>query len=425
MKKIKAAVVGYGDRGSVYASYSFKRPEELEIVAIVDPLEYKLKYFGAMHHIPENRLFTDLDEFLNANIDCDVVINATMDQMHYQTAIKIIDKGYNMLLEKPITSNKDELIEIERKAKEKGSMLFVCHVMRYSPYYVQIKKFIETGVLGEIFAIEMDEHVSTGHFADSYIRGRWNNESVCGSSFLLAKCCHDLDLMCWLNNKNEPLEVASFGSRAYFKPEFAPKDSAYKCYECPHLEDCIYSAKLMELPSGSPVTWSGINKPQSEITLEEKVEYLKHSTFGECVYKIKSDLVDRQTVSVNFSNGSVGTLNMIGGTTRGGRDIYITGSRGEIQGHWESNEFMLRMNNGRLREYTERKFSVEDELNPGSGHMGSDFEIMKTLIRYLNGDRTSFSITKIEDSINGHLCVYAADQSRKEKRIVSISEYRK
>ena len=116
MKKIKAAVVGYGDRGSVYASYSLKRPEELEIVAIVDPLEYKLKYFGAMHHIPENRLFTDLDEFLNANIDCDVVINATMDQLHYQTAIKIIDKGYNMLLEKPITSNKDELIEIERKA---------------------------------------------------------------------------------------------------------------------------------------------------------------------------------------------------------------------------------------------------------------------------------------------------------------------
>lgn len=425
MRKIKAAVVGYGDRGSVYASYSLKRPEELEIVAIVDLLEYKLEHFGKMHGIGKDRLFTDLDEFLSAGIECDIVINATMDQMHYETAMKIIDKGYNMLLEKPVTSDKDELVAIEKKAKEKGVMLFVCHVMRYSPYYVEIKKLINDGVIGEIFNIEMNEHVSTGHFADSYIRGRWNNESECGSSFLLAKCCHDLDLMCWLNNKSEPVDVSSFGSRAYFKPENAPKDSTYKCYDCPHLEDCMYSAKLMQLPSNSPVTWSGIGKPISEITVEEKIEYLKKSTFGECVYKIKSDLVDRQCVSVSFANGSIGTLNMIGGTTRGGRNIYITGSRGEIEGFWEDNEFTLRVNDERFREWTMRKVNVANKLQAGSGHMGSDFEIMKTLVRYLNGDRTSVSITSIEDSINGHLCVYAADQSRKERRIVAISEYRK
>ena len=115
---------------------------------------------------------------------------------------------------------------------------------------------------------------------------------------------------------------------------------------------------------------------------------------------------------------------MIGGTTRGGRNIHITGSKGEIEGYWESSEFTLRVYNAKLQEYTEKKISVKDLLNPGAGHMGSDYEIMKTMVAYLNGDRESVSITRIEDSINGHLCVYAADESRKQKRIVSISEYR-
>ncbi len=427
MKKIKAVVVGYGNRGGVYASYALKKPEELEIIAIVDPLEYRLKETGALHGLSDDKLFLDLDDFLNAGIECDVVINATMDQIHYETAMKIIDKGYNVLLEKPITANKDELVAIEKKAKEKGIMLFVCHVMRYSPYFTEIKRLINNGVIGEIFALEMNEHVSAGHFTNSYIRGRWHSEKECGSSFLLAKCCHDLDLMCWLNNKADPVEVSSFGSRGYFKPEFAPKDSAEYCYDCPHLEDCMFSAKLLHLQCDSApyVTWEGIKKPLDEITKEEKIHYLKTSIFGQCVYKIPTDLVDRQCVSVNFANGSVGTLNMIGGTTRGGRNIHITGSKGEIEGYWESSEFTLRLYDAKLQEYTEKKFSVKDLLNPGAGHMGSDYEIMKTMVAYLNGDRESVSITRIEDSINGHLCVYAADESRKQKRIVSISEYRK
>ncbi|MBQ8374348.1 MAG: Gfo/Idh/MocA family oxidoreductase [Clostridia bacterium] len=425
MRKIKIAVVGYGNRGGVYASYALSRPEEAEICAVVDCLEFKLKEAGALFGLPEDRLFLSLDEFLKANVECDIVVNATMDQMHYETAMAILEKGYNMLLEKPITADKNELLAIEKKAKEKGVYLFVCHVMRYSPYFVEIKRLINKGVIGEIFALEMNEHVSAGHFVNSYVRGRWHSEAECGSSFLLAKCCHDLDLMCWLNNKSEPKAVSSFGSRGYFKPEFAPEDSAEYCYDCPRLHTCMYSAKLMHLDNDSApyVTWEGIKKPLDEITKEEKIAYLKTSIFGQCVYKIDTDLVDRQCVSVNFANGSVGTLNMIGGTTRGGRNIHITGSKGEIEGYWESSEFVLRIYNANLQEYAEKRISVKDKLT-NTGHMGSDFEIMKSIVAYLNGDRESVSITSIDDSINGHLCVYAADESRKEGRIVFLEEYK-
>lgn len=425
MRKIKAAVVGYGNRGGVYASYALKHPDQLEIVSVVDVLDFKREEASKTFNIPQNMCFETLEDFINAKVECDIVINATMDNLHYKTAMVLIDAGYNILLEKPITADVNELLDIEKAAKEKGVLLFVCHVMRYSPYYSEIKNLINKGVIGDIFAMEMNEHVSVGHYTNSYIRGRWRSEEVCGSGFLLAKCCHDLDLMCWLNNVTEPIEVSSFGSRGYFIKENAPKDSAEMCYDCPHLDDCMFSAKLLHLQSDSApyVTWEGLNKPLDQITREEKIEYLKTSIFGQCVYKIPNDIVDRQCVSVNFGNGSIGTLNMIGGTTRGGRNVHITGSLGEIEGYWESSEFTLRIYNAKLQEYAEKKISVKDAVT--SGHMGSDYQIMKQLVAYFNGDRSSVSMTKIEDSINGHLCVFAAENSRKNGRIVKIDEYRK
>lgn len=417
---ITAAVIGYGNRGSIYAGYALNHPDDFKIVAIVDKIDYRLVEAGKLFNLRSDRLFTNIDDFLAVNIKCDIVINATMDAEHYETAVKIVNAGYNLLLEKPITAKASELLDIEKRVKEKGVKMFVCHVMRYSPYYSEIKKIINKGVIGEIFNIEMNEHVSIGHFLNSYVRGRWHNEKECGSGFLLAKCCHDLDLMCWLNNTIEPIEVSSFGARSYFIRNKAPLDSAEYCYQCKYLESCPYSAKLAHLlcDDAPYVTWEGIKKPLDEITYQEKEQYLQNSIFGRCAYKIETDLVDKQCVSVNFENGSFGSLNMIGGTTRGGRSIHIVGSKGEIQGYWESSKFVLRIYDAKLQGFTEKEFDVSKDVH--SGHMGSDDRIIRDLVAYLNGDESSLSITKIEDSINGHLCVYAAEISRKEHRVVDL-----
>ena len=422
MKTIKAVVVGYGNRGGIYASYEFDHKDEFKVISVVDKLSYRLEEAGKLHNISENLLFSSLDDFLSAGIECDIVIDATMDQEHYETAIKIINAGYNLLLEKPITPNPKELKEINDLVKEKGVQMFVCHVMRYAPFFTEVKKIINKGVIGKIVSMQLNEHVSVGHFLNSYVRGRWNSEERCGSGFLLAKCCHDLDLMCWLNNQTLPEDVSSFGSRGYFNKENAPEGSAEYCYDCKYLESCQYSAKLAHLMCDDMpfVTWEGINKPLTEITYEEKENYLRSSIFGQCAYKIDSNLVDRQCVSVNFKNGSIGTLNMIGGTTKGGRTVHILGSKGEIQGYWNSSKFTLRTYNARLQEFTEKEFDVSELVR--SGHLGSDEYIIRDLVAYLNGDNSSVSITKIEDSINGHLCVYAAETSRKEKRIVNIKK---
>lgn len=424
-QKKYAAIVGYGNRGQVYASYALDLPDEFGVAAVIDPNDFKLKEAQEKHNLPKERLFHSFDEFLNSGIKCDFVINATMDQCHYQTTMQILNANYDLLLEKPIVPNEKELRGIQNLAEKKGRKIFVCHVLRYAPFYKKIKELINADEIGTIMTMEMNEHVCTSHYLTSYVRGKWNSEEKCGSGFLLAKSCHDLDLMCWLNGGTAPKEVASFGSRSQFVPGNAPEGAADFCYQCKYDNTCPYSAseQYLRLNVMPFLVWDRLNKPLDEITMEEKKEFLKKDIYGRCAYKIDSDLIDRQNAIVSFANGSCGTFNLVGGTTAPERFLHIVGTAGEIEGRLSEDKFIL-------RKYSKQYFRgevIEYDVSPINkaefgGHNGGDFAIMHDLLAYLNGDRSSVSITSLDDSINGHLCVFAAEKSRKENRVVTIQK---
>ena len=425
VKKLWAVIVGYGNRGQVYADYSLDEPSEMGIAAIVDPNDFKLQEAKARYGLSDDCLFHNIDEFIASGIECDFVVNATMDQYHYETAMKILEGGYHMLMEKPVVPNAKELRDIERCTKEKGVEVFVCHVLRYTPYYRKIKEIINAGTIGTIMTMEMNEHVSRPHYLTSYVRGKWNSEAECGSGLILAKACHDLDLMCWLNNASAPKMVSSFGARCQFIPENAPEGATEFCYQCPHEETCHYSAldMYMEKDVMPFLVWDRLNKPLDDITREEKLEFLKKDIYGKCAYTCGGDIVDRQNAQVTFENGSVASFNLVGGSTIAGRFIHIVGTKGEIEGVLEHDEFTLRTLARDEFWGKEEKIKVAPINNAKyGGHNGGDYAIMHDLIRYLNGDKSSVSITSIEDSINGHMCVYAAEQARRNLKVVDISK---
>ena len=96
-----------------------------------------------------------------------------------------------------------------------------------------IKRRLLNGEIGDIINLQLTEHVSYHHLAVSYIRGKWGNEEACGAPMLLAKCCHDIDLIMWLKSGIAPKQVASFGSDFQFSPEKKPKGAGKRC-----LTDC-------------------------------------------------------------------------------------------------------------------------------------------------------------------------------------------
>lgn len=430
MKKISCVILGYGDRSSCYAEYAKLKSDELEIIGVIDINELKRRQGKEAFSLQNNQIFESLDDFLEADVKCDVVINGTMDEMHYITTMQLLEKGYNILLEKPVTANHQELLEIERKAKEKGCKVVVCHVLRYTPFYSRIKSIVDSGLIGKIVNMQLNEHVWFGHFVNSYVRGKWRSEKECGSGLLLAKCCHDTDLMCWLNNITTPENVSSFGSKSFFIEKNAPEGATQFCYECPHKEECMFNAEKFQIEKDFIpfYTWAGINKPLDEITIEEKRDFLKSDTYGQCVFKTDMDIVDRQCVSVEFANGSIGTLNMVGATSIAGRHIHIICEYGEIEGYIEKNKLALTIfDKDKItaeKTYIDlnEEYLLEGNDNSVSGHYGGDYYIMRDLVRFLNGESTSVSTTVIEDSVNSHLICYAAEKARKEKIIVNLSK---
>lgn len=421
MRIINAVCVGAGNRGIIYSNFAKTHPHRMKLIAVVDPNEMHRKELARVHSIPENMQFKSVEDFTRAEIKCDIVINATIDNLHCVTTTPLLEAGYDVLLEKPITADAEELIALRDTAERYGRDLFICHVLRYTPFYRGIKEKILAGEIGKVVSVNMSEHVGVSHFIESFVVGKWRSESECDSPFILQKSCHDLDMLCWLNNASAPIKVASFADRKIFIPENAPEGATETCHTCPHENTCKYS--MTNIFNGKSGTWKriilDIDKPTDEVTQEDVNEELKRSSYGRCVYEQK-DLTDRQNVIIKFENGSVGTFDLVGAVARGTRYIHIIGEDGEIFGTHGDNTFTVRKYDFKNKSYADTVIDVD--VDPKDEHKGGDVGIMSDLCDYLNGDRSSISITSITDSINGHLCVYAAEKSRKEEKIVDLKK---
>ena len=421
-KQITAVIVGAGHRGIGYAEYALRNPEKFKIVGVADPDDTRREAACRLHNIPEANAFRSVEELTAGSKIADTVINGTMEHLHVSTTIPLLKAGYDVLLEKPITSSKEELLNLLSTAKETGQKLMICHVLRYAPFYTEIRRLINNGELGEIFNIQTAEHVSYHHASVGYIRGKWNRKDICGSSMLLAKCCHDLDLIVWLKSGAAPRAVSSFGGLNYFKPEKAPEGAGTRCLvDCKIEKECLYSAKKLHLDHPQRwhfYVWNTIDVKDIPGPAEREKALKTTNPHGRCVWKCDNDVVDHQSVVIQFSDGSTATHNMVSGTSKPGRYIHIVGSKGEIRGYMEEEAFTItRPDTSPGHQSSEEvvKFDVGGDM-----HGGGDLKLVEDFVNIVNGGEKSLSTTSIEDSIYGHLAVYAADEAMEAKTVVGI-----
>ena len=425
---ISVVVVGCGDRATTYLREGVLNLKEMVVAAAIDPNPERLRYMQETFGVPAEQCYTDMEHVLAQGRIADCVINGTMDQYHLETALPFLEQGYDMLLEKPLVNNKDDLLKLRDVAKEHGCRLMVCHVLRYAPFYRKIKELILSGEVGEIMNIQTTERVGAFHSSVSYIRGKWKSTKECNSSFLLAKCCHDIDLLCWLNNTSAPDTISSMGGRDFFIPEKAPKNSGTRCLvDCPKeiREKCVYDAQCMYLDNCQipQYPWQCTGKNHEDVTEQEKLESLKtYNPHGECIYKANGDIVDHQNVMITFENGStaVHTLNL--GSMRPGRSIWVQGTEGEIEG-WVNDDYVtLRKYDRKTSCYLEEKVGIENEPGVVDAHFGGDKGLVQEFCNMMLGKEASISRTTIDDSINGHLTCYLADESMQENVVKRLAD---
>ncbi len=401
-RELTAILVGCGHRAREAAVEGIRYSRIFKVIGLVDPDEHVLELTRKMFNIPKEKCYKHINEVLKQGKVADCIINGTMDNLHIETSVPFLEQGYDMLLEKPITNNSKELMLLKETVKKHNNKLLICHVLRYSDFYREVKKVIESGEIGEIVHIETTERVGVAHNAISFIRGKWNNEQVCGSSMLLQKCCHDIDLICWFNNATKPKKVSSFGGRNFIIPSKAPKESGNRCLvDCPLVETCQYSAKMMCLESNDYLgqyPWQCTGKEWYEVSNEERIESLKtYNPHGECVYKANANVVDHQAVMIEFENGSTATHGMLCSAQRAGRGFFILGTHGEIEGWGGDGKIYVRTfdveNRDNIDKGKERviDFTNNDQSEAG-GHFGGDYALMRDFIDYLIGERPFYKL---------------------------------
>lgn len=429
---ITVVVVGCGDRATVYCEFGVHQLGKMKIVAAVDPDQERLRYMRERFAVPENCCYTDMQQVLQQGKIADCVINGTMDRQHLETALPFLEQGYDMLLEKPIVNNAEELFKIRDAAQTHHCKLLICHVLRYTSYYRKVKEIIASGYLGEIMSMQTSERVGAFHSSVSYIRGKWNSEELCGSSLLLAKCCHDIDLLCWLNNTTVPESIQSNGGRNYFIEEKAPVGSGMRCLvDCPEeiRKDCVYDVQSMYLDNCQLpwYPWQCTGKNWQEVTEEEKISSLKtYNPHGRCIYKCtEGDIVDHQNVIIQFANGSTATHMVTLGAMRPGRSIWVQGTEGELEGWVADGILYCRKYDKKTSMYIEETFNFNETEGETGGHFGGDQGLVADFCALLLGEEASISCTSVEDSINGHLACFAADDALKNQTIIKLSTYLK
>ena len=423
MKKVSFIVLGAGNRGRAYSKYAEINPDKMEIVGVADPVEARRESFKEKFNIPEENVVCDWKELLDRPKMADAVMITTQDRMHFEPAMKAIEMGYHLLLEKPMAPTPEQCVQIAKAAEEKGVYVIIGHVLRYAPFFCALKKLIDDGRIGKVTNINHTEGIGNVHFSHSYARGNWHIEGE-STPILLAKSCHDIDILQWLVSKDYK-RIQSFGNLSHFckadKPEGAPK----RCIEgCPHAESCPYNAVKLYLDDKNNSWFRNAATMASLYTIatDEEVEAaLKDTSYGYCVYDSDNDVLDRQTVNIEFEDGILATFTM-SAFNKGGRKITIMGTEGEMYGEAHSGDISIYTYRDKKTEVVKSSDVMHDESILG-GHGGGDARLIKALIELIAEGNTSVSYCSAMTSAKNHLAAYAAEESRHNGTVVDIAEY--
>ncbi|KAL8914953.1 MAG: hypothetical protein Q9171_000580 [Xanthocarpia ochracea] len=358
-----------------------------------------------------------------------------------------------------------------------SSVFSIGHVLHYSPHNMLLRKLlIEDCIIGDILSIEHTEPVGWWHFSHSYVRGNWRKESVTAPS-LLTKSCHDIDLLLWLlcspppgsrDPPHLPKDVSSTGSLKYFKRSRKPDlaGDATNCFSCPAERVCLYSAKKIYhkkfLASGNAGWPVHIVDPEIEDLLKHEgmesaagrlrarlvedynqgnpqAEVESRPWFGRCVYESDNDVCDDQIVTISWDDdplphdkhmsmterlrgrgAKTATFHMIAQTEkqceRRGR---VYGSKGEL----EYDSKMIR-----VHDFATSKAQVHSPHQPGGGHGGGDEGLTRQFIlameavernrsRREDAQRDHIGCT-LEDIIRSHAMVFAAEEARRNRKVI-------
>lgn len=416
MRKITVAIIGAGARGMyAYVPYLKENPELGEVVAVAEPHEIRRDLCAKEYNIKTENVFITWEDLLEKDRLADAIIIANNDESHYEPTKLALEKGYHVLLEKPMSNKLEDIVKLGELAKEYPNQVFmICHVLRYTPFFSKLKEIVDSKELGELVSIQHNENIGYWHFAHSFTRGNWRNSDET-SPLILAKSCHDMDILLWLTGK-KCIKVSAFGNLTHMNDKNFKEGMAERCLDCSSEieEGCPYSAKKLYL-SDKPIFAKIVHPIPTKENLEEA---LKTGPYGRCIYKCDNNVVDHMVTILEFEDGLTATFNLSAFTQDCNRTIKLMFTHGEVGGNHVLNKIEVK----KFEQFGEDKSEivVPDEVK--GGHGGGDHGIMEDFVKLVaaNGGEGRTSANK---SVESHIMAFAAEHSRLHKEVVEIEKF--
>ncbi len=414
----KIIIIGGGSRGGRYSDEMKRIDGAFSVVAVAEPIEDRREHLCRMWDIPAENCEPSWEGLLEREKYADGVVIATMDRDHLAPALKAIEKGYDILLEKPMSATPEECALIARAAREKGVSVLVCHVLRYTLYFNALKGIIDSGRLGQIIHIQHAECVGNVHQSHSFVRGNWGNSDR-SSCMILQKCCHDMDIIQWLLGK-DCTRVHSFGSLSYFKKENAPEGAPDYCIEgCPIGDTCPYNAVKLYYDDKKNDWFRPAAAGKVHPTDDDIEEAIRTTNYGKCVFKCDNNVVDHQTVNLEFEDGATVSFTMCA-FNQGARHTRIMGTKGELTAGMGAPTVDIYNFETKQHETVQiSEYAMEQSIT--GGHGGGDTGITHAFADMLRGDTSR--ICSLDETYRNHLIAFAAEESRITGTVVDMKEY--
>lgn len=354
------ALVGASSRGfHMYAIPIVERFRDYaKLVGIFDinikRSEYISNYCGG---IP---VFDDFDSMLKETYP-DYVIVTTIDRYHHEYAIKAMNAGCNVIVEKPMTIDEEKckaMIETERKT---GKRIIVTFNYRFNPYVTRIKELLKERIIGEILSVDFEWFLDTSHGAD-YFR-RWHRRRENSGGLLVHKATHHFDVVNWWIEE-DPEIVYAFGTRRFYGPTREKRGE--RCLTCGYRDTCEFFVDYSKDPFMKAFYFDA----------EDIDGYYR----DRCVFSPDIDIEDTMSVNVKYSKGAILTYSLIAYSPYEGWRISINGTNGRIEAEEFHSGHRVREPFQYLKVFNQKKEIVTYEIEKSQGgHWGSDERLQRML----------------------------------------------
>jgi predicted dehydrogenase len=190
MEKLRVLFTGLGGIAQIAHLPILSKMDNVEITGVCDIDRNKAKNIAAKYNIKNS--FNDLDEMLGS-VDADCLIVTSPNSLHKEQSVKGLEKGLNVLVEKPLARNYEEALSIVDAAKKAKKLLMVGMNNRFRPEVMMQESFVSAGEIGEVF------YIKTGYLKKRSTSEKWSvNKTESGGGVFMDLGIVILDIALWM-----------------------------------------------------------------------------------------------------------------------------------------------------------------------------------------------------------------------------------